>query len=728
MLSKSLSLAFLAGILSSASAVYAVEDDASNESVFNQAVLEELVVSEFRQSLPVDVNTSLTQLNQIEIEDFSLQHFEELVQLVPNMNFSGDGSRARYFQLRGIGELEQYEGAPNPSIGFIIDEIDLSGVGGVTSTFDMQQVEVLRGPQGTRFGSGALAGLVFAQSAEPTVETSVNAELMIGNDDQIGIGAAVGGSLGGNLQARVSVHQYHANGFRDNKYLQRDDTNGRDELNLRGKLNWQIGKGWEAKFSGLYADYQNGYDAWVIDNGPDTYSDKPGDDWQKTAAGSVKVSGPLGAAVEFVSITSYATSDIVFSYDADWGNNDGYWPAPFVYDYFARTDRERDSITQEFRFLSSEDGRILNDTTDWLLGMYGRSLDEKNDENLIGFYEDGGFCTPGACDERTNLKSGYDSSNIAAFGKLDSSLSERWSLALGLRVERWQADYSDTKTDLFNDPNNPVSKQFSPSDNMWGGDITLSYKVSDAANLYGLISRGYKAGGFNPSVARIDFQPGDQFSDEDKVYEPEALINYEVGYKGRWLEGRLIADVSVFYMDRQDMQLVTSVQNVLGDPFSFTFITSNGAGHSYGLETSASWQFADNWQLFGALGLLKSEVDKYKFEFDEPVVGREFAHAPPYTFNVGTSYRDGNGWMGRLDVVGKGAFYYDYSHSNKSESYQLVNLKLGKEWERWGVYAWGRNIFDKEYYTRGFYFGNEPPAFDNKLYTKYGDPRTYGVT
>ena len=105
MLSKSLSLAILAGILSSASAVYAVEDDASNESVFNQAVLEELVVSEFRQSLPVDVNTSLTQLNQIEIEDFSLQHFEELVQLVPNMNFSGDGSRARYFQLRGIGAV-----------------------------------------------------------------------------------------------------------------------------------------------------------------------------------------------------------------------------------------------------------------------------------------------------------------------------------------------------------------------------------------------------------------------------------------------------------------------------------------------------------------------------------------------------------------------------------------------------------------------------------------------
>ncbi len=156
MLSKSVLLAFLASILLPTSAAYAADSDLSNEVDAQQPPLEELVVSEFRQTLPVAVNASLTQLNQTEIEDYSLQHFEELVQLVPNMNFSGEGSRARYFQLRGIGELEQYEGAPNPSVGFIIDDIDLSGVGGIASTFDMQQVEVLRGPQGTLYGSGAL--------------------------------------------------------------------------------------------------------------------------------------------------------------------------------------------------------------------------------------------------------------------------------------------------------------------------------------------------------------------------------------------------------------------------------------------------------------------------------------------------------------------------------------------------------------------------------------------
>ncbi len=75
-----------------------------------------------------------------------------------------------------------------------------------------------------------------------------------------------------------------------------------------------------------------------------------------------------------------------------------------------------------------------------------------------------------------------------------------------------------------------------------------------------------------------------------------------------------------------------------------------------------------------------------------------------------------------------GAYYFDISHDQKSESYELVNVRIGKEWSRWFVYLWGRNIFDEDYAVRGFYFGNEPPAFANDRYTKFGDPQHYGVT
>ena len=127
-----------------------------------------VVASQLREAELAAVPASLTVLDADAIAAGSVQHFEELTPLVPNLNWSGEGSRARYFQIRGTGELEQYEGAPNPSVGFIVDDIDLSDIGGVATSFDVDRIEVLRGPQGTRYGANALAGLIYVQTADPT--------------------------------------------------------------------------------------------------------------------------------------------------------------------------------------------------------------------------------------------------------------------------------------------------------------------------------------------------------------------------------------------------------------------------------------------------------------------------------------------------------------------------------------------------------------------------------
>ncbi|MDH4021950.1 MAG: Plug domain-containing protein, partial [Gammaproteobacteria bacterium] len=127
-----------------------------------------VVASQLRESDLAALPAGITVLDESVIEAASVQHFEELVPLVPNINWSGGSSRARYFQIRGTGELEQYEGAPNASVGFIVDDIDLSGIGGVATSFDVARVEVLRGPQGTRYGANALAGLIYVETGQPT--------------------------------------------------------------------------------------------------------------------------------------------------------------------------------------------------------------------------------------------------------------------------------------------------------------------------------------------------------------------------------------------------------------------------------------------------------------------------------------------------------------------------------------------------------------------------------
>src|SRR5690606_31979146 len=142
----------------------------------------------------------------------TVQHFEETIRQVPNLNLSGEGSRARYFQLRGIGELEQYEGSPNPSVGFIVDDIDFSGLGGIGTLFDIERVEVLRGPQGTRYGSNALGGLIYMRSTEPTAAAESRFEATTGNDGTLAFGAASGGPVGEDWRYRASIHRYGSNG------------------------------------------------------------------------------------------------------------------------------------------------------------------------------------------------------------------------------------------------------------------------------------------------------------------------------------------------------------------------------------------------------------------------------------------------------------------------------------------------------------------------------------
>lgn len=694
--------------------------------------LEEVVVSAFRRSSPIDLKASVTVLDGEEIAAATLQHFEELIALVPNMNYSGDGSRARYFQLRGIGELEQYEGAPNPSVGFIVDDIDLSGVGGVNPVFDLAQVEVLRGPQATRFGASALAGMVYLQSAEPTPDFEWHGEALAGDDAALAAGVAVGGELVEGLAGRLSAHQYRSDGFYDNVALGVDDSNGRNETSARGKLSWELGGDWRAQLAVLYADFDNGYDAWSPESGRVTYSDNPGRDEQQTLGAALRFSGPLGQRAQFVSISGYAQSDILFSFDGEWGNA-AYW-APYGYDYVYEDRRDRRSLSQEFRLLSSPAGRLLGGRSDWVLGVYAQRLDETDGILSTGLYDDTAdapwsYCPP--CLDYTTLHSNYESTNSALFGRLDTALGARTSLNLGLRLERWKADYSDAFRDfVYGDPAQPSENEFHPEENLWGGDISLEYRLSDPVRLFALLSRGYKAGGFNPSLARA-LGGSDTPGRAAIAFQPESLVNYELGIKGSWLSGRLSATASLFWMDRQDMQLRSSAQ-FTDNPNDFVFITSNAEGHAYGLEVSLSLQATEHWRLHGSLGLLRSAVDAYALERESDIegglVGRSFAHAPPYTINLGASYLGPAGWTGRLDFNAVGSYYFDYSHDEKSGSSQTVNLKFGKEWDHWAVYGWVRNLLDENYFTRGFSFGLEPPLFERSRYTRLGDPRHYGVT
>jgi len=658
--------------------------------------IDEIVVTaDFRERSARELPTSITVLDSEEIESMAVQHFEELVNAIPNLNWSGDGHRARYFQIRGVGELEQYQGAPNPSVGFLIDDIDFSGIGTVATLFDMQQVEVLRGPQGTRYGANALAGLIYMRSAAPTPEFEGSLELSAGDDGMLSGGVALGGGLSadGSVMGRLSIHHHKSDGFRNNTYLNRDDTNGRKETTIRGRLNWSAGDAWQFDLAGVYANVDNGYDAFALDNSYTMLADKPGKDAQQSAGASVRAEYSGWGNVTLTSITAFAESDIDFSFDADWGNDDSW--APVTYDYISITDRERMTLSQEFRFIADE----------WLIGVYAMELDEDLATLNQGDYYDPFYDWADSLDYP--FDSGYEASNVALFGQYDHEFSDTTRISFGLRSERRTADYSDSDG-LWIDT----------SDSMWGSELKLSHDHSKRVMSYVSLSKGYKAGGFNLGIILDDFR---EFGDEQ-------LFNIETGIKSSLLDGTLRIDAAVFFNRRDDQQIRPSFHLVDGDPTTFVFATVNvPKNETLGFEAAIRWYPDDAWVIYANIGLLEAAFEKVNLPGLD-LDGRAQAHAPDYTLAFGGSYQHPSGVFARVDVSARDDFYFDVSHDQKSSSYELINARVGYQADTWSVNLWARNLFDEEYAVRGFYFGNEPPDFPNTLYTRLGDPRQLGVT
>src|SRR5580698_1609488 len=183
--------------------------------------LEEVVVTAtLRDTRAVDLPASVTVLSAADLHAGGEQQLEDVLSLVPDLNWAGGTERPRYFQMRGIGEVEQYQGAPNPSVGFLIDDIDFSGVGMPATLFDVQEIQVLRGPQGTTYGANALAGLISVRTADPGKDFVLNSEITGATYDTRALGLVLGdGFADGAAGWRLVAQQYLSDGFRHNAYL-----------------------------------------------------------------------------------------------------------------------------------------------------------------------------------------------------------------------------------------------------------------------------------------------------------------------------------------------------------------------------------------------------------------------------------------------------------------------------------------------------------------------------
>jgi outer membrane receptor protein involved in Fe transport len=672
--------------------------------------LDEIVVTASLRALPESqVPGSVSVLDAGTLRDAGQQNFADVMALVPNLNWAGDTSLPRYFQIRGIGELQQYQGAPNPSVGFLIDDIDFSGLGGVATLFDVDHIEVLRGPQGTLYGANALAGLIYVKSAEPQDRFGGRVEIDAGDYAEHSVGAVLTGPVPALDSAfRLAVQQYYSDGFYDNVYLHRKNIDDRDELSMRAKWRYQPSTDWLVDVTVLRLQIDNGYDAWSLFGNRNTESDDPSADRQYSTGLSAHATYTGFDGLTLTTIGTFADSVIDYGYDGDWGNPI-LW-APYTYEYTENQIRHRSTRSLELRLADTAQHGLS-----WLFGVYGFQLREGLTDTSAGLYVDP-FDASQNTDTLTVLDSSYRSTHGALYGQLDGDLGTRSRWSLGLRGERQTTGYRDLTTNL---DAASTANRFHPGYDLWGGQASLDYALTPAQRLYALLSRGYKAGGFNLS-------PG--LAANEIAYAPENDLNIEFGDKATLAGGALRIDGDVFYMVRKSLQLLTGTQLDPDNPDAFVFYTGNAAsGDNYGLEGSLAWRATRSLELGGSLGLLQTQYRGF-VQSDVVLPSRELPNAPNWQAALNGTWRDPRGPYLRVDVTGMGGFYYDMPPNwTASKPYGLVNAKLGWQNDRYEVTVWGRNLLDKDYTVRGFYFGDQPPNFPNTLYRQLGDPRHWGV-
>ena len=673
-------------------------------SICAEEVEEIIIKADWREAPITDGDTSTFVLSGNEIKAQPIKHFENLSYLVPNLNFAASDSRARYFQIRGIGERSGYLGTPNSSVGFLIDDVDYSGQGGIATLFDVDQVEVIRGPQASRIGANALAGLIYIKTKEPTEEFEASSEINLGSYNTQSAGIALGGPVTKNkdVKFRFVVRQDQSDGFRKNLFLNKSDTSSKDELTLRLKIDFELSETSNSKLLLSSVDMDDPADIWTIDNSLNTLSDRPGMDSQKTDTLGYKYFKKFDQ-FELQSFTSTTDTFVVFSYDADWGNSESH--APYTYDYFSETLRDRQSFNQEFRLVSNSN----NVPFSWVLGTTFLSLDETNDRQDDGIYGDPSDPF-GPYESLTISSSDYSSNNLSFFGNIDYELAKDLVISLGVRAEEWKAKYSDTNNENFN-----------LSNDMFGGKVSVSYLMENIGNAYLSYAKGYKQGGFNVGLGLLG-----QVDPNELEYDPEYLTNYELGINSKVSD---FTDLSfnIFYSQREDQQVLISTQVDPNDPNTFVYLTQNAAeGLNYGFEGSFDTQLNDALSLFLNLGYLETEIKNWASRPD--IEGREQAHAPKYSFSAGAEYYFQENTSFEINFIGKSGFYYSDSHNNKSDSYVLTNAALRHSVDNWVIDLWVQNLFDEYYSTRGFFFGNEAPDFIDTLYRRHGDPRHFGLS
>ena len=713
-------------------------------------VLEEITVTaQKREQSITDVSISMNAFTSEDMRVFRVEDPTDIAQLVSNMDIKGTlGGVNPAITVRGVG-LNDFNANNNPSVGVYVDEVFLASPAMLTARmFDVERVEVLKGPQGTLYGRNATGGAVNIVNRKPTQEIDGYISIGVGDYDQSQIEGAIGGGFSETVSGRLSASYSNQGESFHTNLLTGSDFGDLETTAIRGQLLFEPSDTFTAHISAHHAQTEGTNTPFTIfglldpaqpftyvrcgpalafqfdnsqcgdvygiqeldDNDPYTHTFNPADaDTYVVDTDVTGMAARLEWDLENVTITSITG---VESQDRVFGDNVNSHPLQFSRIVH---DEEISQFSQEIR-LAGE----TSNGAQWIAGVF-YSQDEFESANNFQSFDL--FFTELFWDVD------QETTTYAFFGSIDWTLSDSVTLTTGLRYTDEEIDFAGGTTDLnpFDAscildplcgptgfgvvPITGVDSQF--TDDNISGRIALEFRPSDDLLVYGSVSTGFKSGGFF----------GDFTFDNAELapFQSETITSYEVGTKATLAGGKVQLNAAAFFYDYQDIQ--TLVPGTL-----VTAFTNAEDADVTGLDVDILAAPAEGWTFGLGLGLLDTELGA----IGVVPAGGQLPNAAEfqanglirYEFGVGSNLTGGvQANFKHTDDMFRDAFNDPF---NFTDSYTTTDARVwvGSENGKWEAALWAKNIGDEEYVEQAFNF-IDITGLANQL---YGAPRTYGIT
>ncbi len=626
----------------------------------------------------LETNTSVNVMTAEDIARTRSLNIQQIFRQAANIAPTGTGIQSFDFAIRGIN-TDGVGGAGQEGLASIIIDgattTRVQNARGITGLFDVERVEILRGPQATNRGKSSLAGAVVVQTKDPKFEreTYLRGEYADYNSYQTAL--AHTGPINNEWAYRVVLDYQHTDGFLDNKARNEDDYLESDTTTARMKLLYQpTDADWRAllSYTRLEGDTNNDIESYDVKN-RDFESYNPYDSQMESDQdlATLHLDYDLSDQWSLRSISTYN------QFDSDDRNNAFAITEPTDEEAW-KANIDQEEFTQELRADYSSD-KITG-----VVGVYYADYEEENLRDGIGIV---GFEIPGLGVGNVHVvfDSPADIETLALFTEADYRVNERLTITAGFRWEDLKYDLASSGLiTAFIDalpwvgiPINDLTMEGDKNQDVFLPKLAANYALAENQHIGITYSEAYRPGGVDLDI----------FNGEVTEYDSEYTKNYELSYKSLWLNNQLSVNANLFYIDWDDMQTSGSE-----DIRSGTY--NAGESTVWGGEAELRWT-GESLDTYFSAGYSNTEFDEFvSAGGDNDFSGNEFANSPKYTLALGGSY-----YIGDLTLTAEASYrdeYYDsITNDYTVEDLTLVNVSASYRWDQAELRLFVNNVFDE---------------------------------